>query len=240
MANVKVVPDQNAVGYAAAEYFLDVYQRSVTARGCFCVALSGGSTPRYLHRLLANEAFSRRIDWAEVDLYWSDERCVPPDHPDSNYRMARQTLIDFVPIPQTNVHRILAELDPQVAAADYERVLKAGFTAEDSRFDLILLGMGSDGHTASLFPGSAALDVHDRLVVANYVEKLSAWRITFTAPFINAAAHVVFMVTGEEKADALRAVLKGEHHPHKLPAQFIKPEDGELLWIVDEAAASRL
>lgn len=240
MANVKVVHDQNAVGYAAAEHFLDVYQRSVTARGRFCVALSGGSTPRYLHRLLASEAFSRRIDWAEVELYWGDERCVPPDHPDSNYRMARQTLIDLVPIPQTNVHRILAELDPQVAAADYERVLEAGFTAEDSRFDLILLGMGGDGHTASLFPGSAALDVRDRLVVANYVEKLSAWRITFTALFINTAAHVVFMVTGEEKADALRAVLKGEHHPQKLPAQFIKPENGELLWIVDEAAASRL
>src|SRR5690606_983517 len=174
--------------------------------------------------------------------FWGDERTVPPDHPDSNYRMAKEALLDFVALPASNVHRISGELEPARAAAEYEQTLRSFFAkrAGKTRFDLILLGMGDDGHTASLFPDTEALNETERLVVANHVPKLDTWRITLTAPIINDAAHVAFLVAGAGKAAVLKRVLQGPRQPHKLPSQLIQPVDGELVWLLDKAAASEL
>jgi 6-phosphogluconolactonase len=192
------------------------------------------------------------VDWTAVQVFWGDERCVPPDHPDSNYRMARETLLDHVPLPAGNVHRIRGELPPTQAAAEYERELHAFFSlpplgaatrreAPMASFDLVLLGMGSDGHTASLYPGTLAIHETERWVTAHRVEKLDAWRITLTPPALNAAAQVTFVVSGTpcgRKAEALRQVLAGPYRPQELPAQVIRPAPGRLCWLVDREAAA--
>lgn len=239
MAEIKIVPDQDALAEAAARYFVAAFQDAVRQQGRFRVALSGGSTPRRMHTLLASEPFAQQIDWSLVDVFWSDERCVPPDHPDSNYRMAHDTLLNFVPILASNIYRIPAELSPAGAAASYAKTLHTVFT-DAPRMDLLFLGMGDDGHTASLFPGTSALNEYDRWVVANYVEKLAAWRITWTAAAINAAARIAFLVAGKEKSQRLHEVLRGAYDPQNLPSQLIKPENGELLWLIDQAAATAL
>jgi 6-phosphogluconolactonase len=239
MDNVTIFPDGQALAQAAAEQVVQRAAESIAQRGRFDLVLSGGSTPRAMHQILASEAYSHQVDWSHVHVFWGDERCVPPNHPDSNYRMADETLLSHVPLPAANIHRIRAEQEPHHAADDYDRELKT-FFGNSPRFDLLLLGMGDDGHTASLFPGTAALDEKDRWVVANYVEKLGVWRITLTAPAINAAVEIVFLVSGYNKAESLQHVLDGPHEPHKLPSQLINPEQGELRWFVDEAAASRL
>jgi len=200
---------------------------------------------------LATPELMTRVDWRRVLLFWGDERCVPPDDPASNYRMAREALLDHVPIPAGNVHRMRGEMEPGEAAAEYERTLRAFLTpaleetsAVDgvpvSRFDLILLGMGEDGHTASLFPRSSALGERKRMAVATYVDNLQSWRVTLTPVLINAAAQVTFIVSGEHKAEALRQVLSGPHQPDLLPAQAVRPRSGSLLWMVDAAAATLL
>jgi 6-phosphogluconolactonase len=205
------------------------------------MGLSGGSTPRALFRLLANPDFAPRIDWSRVHIFWGDERCVPPDHQDSNYGMARETLLDHVPLPEDNICRIRGEIDPQQAAAEYEQVLRIFFSNADTpRFDLLLQGMGDDGHTASLFAGTQALYERTRWVIENYVPKLEMWRITLTVGAINAAAHVIFLVTGQNKAATLREVLNGPHQPEYYPSQLVQPADGELIWMADAAAAARL
>jgi len=200
------------------------------------VALSGGSTPRATYTLLASDEFAARVDWPRVHVLWGDERCVPPDHPESNYRMARETLLDKIPIPAENVYRIRGELPPDQAATAYQAELEA-ILGTIGRFDLILLGMGEDGHTASLFPGTAAIHEQTRWVVAHYVDKLSAWRVTLTPVVINAAARVTFLVSGAGKAERLREVLDGPHQPDVLPAQIVRPTGGRLLWLADAAAA---
>ena len=220
-------PDDLARG--AAAHFVEATKQTIDERGQFHVALSGGSTPKRLHHILAAE-FKSAVDWSKVWIYWGDERTVPPDHPDSNYRMAKETLLDFVPIPAGNIHRIMAELDPHEAADQYNAVVKP------IDFDLIFLGMGDDGHTASLFPHTEALKVMDRDVVANHVPKLDTWRITLTIPKINAAKQVMFLVAGDSKAETLAHVLKGEHQPEDYPSQFIKP----ALWLVDAAAYAQM
>ena len=239
MSDFKMYPDAASLARAAAEHFATLAERSLGRRGCFAVALAGGSTPRSTYALLACDRFASRLDWSRIHAFWSDERCVPPDHPDSNHRMAREALLDRVPIPRTNVHRIEGELPPHRAAGAYqaelERVLGPG-----GRFDLVLLGMGEDGHTASLFPGSAAIHEWARWVVAVYVEKLSMWRITLTPAAINAAAHVTFIVAGASKAERLRDVLMGSYRPLVLPAQIVRPAGGRSLWLLDAAAASDL
>jgi 6-phosphogluconolactonase len=230
------------VARAAAEEVVRLAGEAVRAHRRFSVALSGGSTPRALFRLLA--AARDRIDWSAVHVFWGDERHVPPDHADSNYRMARETLLDHVSIPAANIHRIPGE-DPDAAhaAALYEEELVEAFALAPRqlpRFDLVLLGLGAEGHTASLFPDSAALHERERRVVAVFVPKLDAHRITLTPPVLNHAAAVIFLVSGADKAAALAAVLDGEREGERqvdlYPAQIVRPEHGTLLWLVDRAA----
>jgi 6-phosphogluconolactonase len=209
--------------------------------GRFTVALAGGSTPRSLYSMLASSEFVDRISWPQVYLFWSDERCVPPDHADSNYRMANESLISRVPIPVGNIHRMEGEGEPKTSASRYEAVLKRVLQLSDKgipRFDLVLLGMGEDGHTASLFPDSEALQETKRLVTAVYVEKLKSYRFTLTLPVLNHAANVFFLVAGESKAGILRKVFLGNDGPEKYPVLGVKPQDGRVLWFADQAAAS--
>lgn len=241
MDKLKIYADEYRLARTAAEFFVTTARQAIEANGRFSVALSGGSTPESLHTLLATDTYAPRIDWANVHIFWGDERCVPPDNIDSNYRSANQMLLDSVPIPTENVHRMQGEIEPAQAAQSYEAELRAFFGDSDlPRFDLIYLGLGADGHTASLFPHTDALQAEDQWVVPNYVEDIRAWRLTLTAPAINAAANVVFLVTGDRKAAILREVLQGEQQPDKLPAQMIQPTDGKLVWLLDESAAQML
>lgn len=239
MPDIQTYPDADSLARAAAERFVGLAEDAVADRGQFVVALSGGSTPRAAYTLLASENLSRRVAWKRVHVFWGDERCVPPDHSESNYRMARETLLDRVPIPSENVHRVRGELPPHQAAAAYQGELQS-VLGSVGRLDLVLLGMGKDGHLASLFPGIEAVHEQVQWVVACYVEKLSAWRVTLTPPMINSAAHIVFLVSGSGKAARLKEVLAGPYRPDVLPAQVVKPTDGSLLWMVDDAAASCL
>jgi 6-phosphogluconolactonase len=244
---IRVVEDAAALARAAAE---EVTQRAVEAartQRCFRIALAGGSTPRALYRLLADAVEfppAARFPWSATQIFWGDERHVPPDHPDSNYRMAREALLDHVPLPAANVHRIPAE-DPDAAGAAvrYDAELSQAFAltaAELPRFDLVLLGLGPEGHTASLFPGSDVIRESTLRVAAPYVPKLAAFRITLTPPVLNHAAAVVFLVSGADKAPALAAVIEGEPQPDLYPAQIVRPRNGTLLWLVDRTAAQRL
>ncbi len=242
MFELRVYPDSGLLMRAAAERFVSLYEAASARQGHFSVALAGGSTPQGLYGLLADEMFSRYIDWSQVHFFWGDERCVPPDHADSNYRMARLALFDHVNIPSGNIHRIHAEKDPFQAADEYEAELYQFFKGrgDQVRLDLVLLGMGEDGHTASLFPGTAALEETERLVVANEVPQLATWRITLTAPVLNAAHNVLFLVSGASKAETLHAVMEGGYRPHELPAQLVEPPEGQMAWLVDEAAGKLL
>jgi len=231
----------DALMEAAAEGFVGAAAAAVRARGRFAVALAGGATPRRLYALLASPPYASRVDWARVHVFWGDERCVPPDDPMSNYRMACVALLAHVPLPAENVHRIRGEDDPDAAAAAYERELREAFAGPPvARFDLVLLGMGGNGHTASLFPGGAAIHETERWVMADYVAEMSMWRVTLTPVVINAAAEVVFLVSGPEKAATLKRVLEGPYQPDALPAQVVAPAAGRLRWLVDTAAAAAL
>ena len=241
---ILVCRDLEEVSHRAAELFVRLADEAVSSTGRFAVALSGGATPRALYALLATDQFRQRVRWPAVHLFWGDERCVAPDHPESNYRVAGEVLFDQAPIPVQNIHRMPAEYaDHARAAAEYEQTLRAFFSVGAGGlpcFDLILLGMGEDGHTASLFPGTAAVAETERLVVANYVEKLGTHRLTLTVPVINRADHVAFLISGESKAWVLREVLEGEQQPQRLPSQLIRPVGGKLVFIVDRAAAKEL
>jgi len=229
------------VARGAAERFVELGQAAIDARGCFSVGLAGGSTPKRTYELLASEAYREQLNWSKVHIFFGDERCVPPDHSESNYRMANEALISRVSIPPPNVHRINGLGDAVANASLYEDELRTFFNpASWPRFDLVLLGMGDDGHTASLFPGTKALVEPRAWVVANWVEKFGAFRITLTAPAINHAANIAFLVTGATKAERLLEVLRGALDPEKLPSQLIQPLDGSLFWLVDKAAAGRL
>ncbi len=244
--DLRILADGDEVCRVAAEEFVRLAEEAVRARGRFTVAISGGSTPRALYRLLADEraGLRARVSWGHVHVFWGDERHVPPEHPDSNYRMAHEALLSWVPVPPGHVHRIPAENpDAAKAAGEYAQVLRACFdlaAGRFPRFDLILLGMGPDGHTASLFPGTDAVHEKTRLVVAPWVDTLNGHRITLTPPVLNHAARVVFLVCGEEKAAALRAVLQGDSQPDRFPAQAVRPVNGRLTWMVDRAAARLL
>jgi 6-phosphogluconolactonase len=243
-STVRVFPSAGLVQRAAAELLADAAVEAVRARGRFAVALAGGSTPRGAYELLAREPLRVRVPWADVHVFWGDERHVPPDHPDSNYRMAREALLAHVPLPEGNVHRIPAENpDASAAAAAYEQTLRHVFATSAGkapRFDLIFLGMGPDGHTASLFPRGHAMEERARLAVAERVESVGGWRITLTLPVLNAAAQVVFLVTGADKAPALAMVLGPEGAGSGLPAALVRPREGRLLWLVDAPAARLL
>jgi 6-phosphogluconolactonase len=244
VSEVRVLADVEELMRAAADEVARRADEAVREHGRFAWALSGGSTPRDLYRLLASPPHRDRMPWSAIHVFWGDERHVPPDHPDSNYRMAHEALLSKVPIPPAQVHRIKGEHpDARQAAEDYEQTLRACFqvsAGQRPRFDLILLGLGPEGHTASLFPGTQALHETRRLVVSSWVGKLFTERITLTPPVLNNAAGVIFLVSGEEKALALKAVLEGPDEPEQLPAQLIRPAHGRLLWLVDRAAASLL
>jgi 6-phosphogluconolactonase len=239
--DVQIFDDAESVARDAAEEFVRLSLEAVEECGAFSVALSGGTTPRRVYELLASDEYGGRVDWQKVHVFFGDERTVPPDHAESNYRMAREALLSRVNIPAENVHRIEGLGDAAANASDYESVMRGFFgDAEWPRFDLIFLGMGDDGHTASLFPRTSALEEARAWVAANWVEKLGAWRITLTAPAINAARRVVFLVTGASKAGRLAEVLNGAHDPPRLPSQMIRPRDGALTWFVDRAAAAKI
>jgi 6-phosphogluconolactonase len=213
-------------------------QEAMDERGRFAVALAGGSTPKATYEVLARD-YANELDWSRVHVFFGDERTVPPDHEDSNYRMAYETLLSHVPVG--SVHRMRGELPPDEAAAAYEEELRAFFGQVDvPRFDLILCGLGEDGHTLSLFPETAALDVNDRWVVANPVLKLGTTRLTLTIPVLNASRAVTFLVAGESKAEALKEVLEGDADPRAYPAKLVRPESRDLTLMVDQAAARLL
>jgi 6-phosphogluconolactonase len=228
---------------AAAEEVIRAATEAVAQRGRFAIALSGGSTPKNLYTLIAANA-SANLPWDRMFFFWGDERHVPPDDPDSNYRMAKETLLSKVAIPPANIFRVPAENpDAAAAASAYEQTLRKFFTltpGEFPRFDLILLGMGPDGHTASLFPDTAALHEKSRLVVANWVEKVNGSRITLTLPVLNAARCVAFLVSGTDKAAVLHEVLEGNAPAERYPSKLVRPDAGKLIWFVDRAAASGL
>jgi 6-phosphogluconolactonase len=241
---IRVFENADLVAEAAAELFARAARQAVEAGQPFNVALSGGSTPVRLFKLLAAEPYRDRVPWGGVQFFWGDERTVAPDHPESNFGAANEALLSKLDLPQANVHRIRAELrDPEEAAADYEAELRSHFglaDAEFPRFDLTFLGMGADGHTASLFPGTEALEERRRLAVAQWVEKLGAHRITLTYPTFNNASCILLLVTGGEKAETLREVLEGPVDPPRYPVQLVRPESGELFWYIDEAAGRLL
>jgi len=247
-SQVAPFPTADAVVADAAGRFVSVAAQAVRGTGRFVVALAGGSTPKRLYERLATPEYATRVDWAHTHVFFGDERCVPPDDPASNYRMTRLALLDRVPVPAANVHRMRGEDDPTAAAGAYERELRALFATpdgppsvrSDGRFHLVLLGMGSNGHTASLFPGLTAVRERERWVMAEYVAEVAAWRITLTPPILNAAAQVVFLVLGADKAPMLKRVLQGPARPDDLPAQSIAPRDGTLTWLVDADAARDL
>lgn len=244
-ATVCILPDSKALARAGADAIARAAREAMAAHGSFSIALSGGSTPKAIFELLARDhaAGGCPVEWEKAHAFFGDERCVPQDHPDSNYRMASEALLSKVPIPPPQVYRVQTELGETTAAerciADLRKVCQPASGAVP-RLDLIMLGMGNDGHTASLFPETTALNEQNAWVVANWVPKLSAHRITFAYPLINAAKEVLFIAGGAEKASMLRNVLRGDPSGQTYPSQNIKPANGKLVWLVDEAAAALL
>jgi 6-phosphogluconolactonase len=235
--SVNVYDSSEELAQVAAREFAARADEATRERGRFAVVLAGGSTPKATYEILASD-YADRIDWGNVHVFFGDERAVPPDHEDSNYRMAREALLDHIPVG--SVHRMQGEFPPDEAAEAYEEDLRRFFGAEDlPRFDLILLGTGGDGHTASLFPETSALEVHDRWVVANPVLKLETTRITLTVPVLNAARAVCFLVAGEGKAGPVAEILEGDPDPREYPASLIQPQGGPE-WMLDRPAASLL
>lgn len=232
---IRIFADYDRLSLAAADLFANRARRAVAERGRFCVALAGGGTPRRCYQLLANPPLRNEVPWSKVHVFWGDERCVPADDPRSNARMARQTLLDLVPLPPEQIHPMVCDGDPQGYAPVYEQLLRDLFTPDGSRFDLVLLGLGEDGHTASLIPGTPAPQERKRLVVPLRAPGDDFCRLSLTVPVLNRARQLVFLVSGLDKSRILQQVLYGP--PRRFPAQFIDPEDGELLWLIDRAAA---
>ena len=242
-AEIRTLTTPQELFASAAEHVVYAANEAVTARGRFTIALSGGSTPKSLYNLLATNARTT-LPWEQTLFFWGDERHVPPTDPESNYRMVDEAMLSKVPVPPANVFRMPAENpDAEAVAETYEQTLRKVFQLGPNdvpQFDLILLGMGPDGHTASLFPGTAGLKEKSRLVIANWVEKLKTYRLSFTLPVINAARSVAFLVSGTDKAPVLKAVLEGNDPGEQYPAKLVQPKDGKLIWFLDRAAASAL
>jgi 6-phosphogluconolactonase len=238
-AEVKIYLDRSELASAAAEHFIDQAIIAIETKGTFRVALAGGSTPKATYSLLASTTYAGRLDWKLVHFFWGDERCVPPDHAYSNFRMAREALLDHIPIPASNIHRMRGENIPDQAARDYENELRGFF--QQSPFDLILLGLGDDGHTASLFPNSPVLQETNRWVRAvehNRPPPPLVTRLTLTLPIINSASQVTFLASGESKSQRLEQIFTTQFPTEiTLPAQLVQPVSGNLLWLVDQAAA---
>ena len=235
-------PDTDMLSRDAAQYVVRLAAESIAMHGRFTIALSGGTTPQKLYALLGNEPYCSQIDWTRVEIFWSDERCVPLDSEDSNYLLAHRVLQSKIPITTSQIHPMPAnEADRDAASAAYTEEMRHVFaTSGVPNFDLIQLGMGPEGHTASLFPQQASLREQQRLVMPVIVPKPPPPRLTFTPPVLNAARHILFLVTGSEKADAIRAILEGEYNPDEYPAQIVRPTHGEVVWMLDQGAASKL
>ena len=241
--NVAIYPDIDTISRHAAEYVVRLASEAITTRGRFMMALSGGGTPRQLYSLLASDPYRRQIDWTFVEIFWSDERCVPPDDAESNYYMAREVMLSRLEeLPVTQVHRMPADMpDRDAASQTYSDEMRRVFRTNGvPSFDLIQLGMGPEAHTCSLFPHQPSLHEQARLVMPVSVPKPPPDRLTFTPPILNAARHVLFLATGADKADALREVLQGEYNPDEYPAQLVRPRNGEVTWMVDTSIARNL
>lgn len=232
---IQMACDRDQLAKMAAGRIVEAAEGAIGKTGRFSLVLSGGSTPKALYELLAEAPYKDQVEWDKVHIFFGDERCVAPDHADSNYRMANEAMLSKLPIPPAQVHRMRGEIAPVDAAAEYDALLRSFFAIDGP--DVVLLGLGDDAHTASLFPHTAALSADDKLCVSNWVEKLKATRLTMTASFLNRAHEVIFLVAGATKADAVRQVLEGESDPDRLPAQRIKPSDGQLIWLLDVQAA---
>lgn len=238
---LQIFEDKAQLSKAAAELFVKSAREAVQQNGRFTLALTGGSSPVQLYDLLAQQPYMEQVPWEKTFVFWGDERWVPLTDDRSNARMAMETILNKVPVPAAQIYPMWEDgKEPEEFANKYEQLLKEHFSQQAPRFDLILLGMGDDGHTASLFPGTAVLHETSRLVQAYYLEPQSMYRITLTAPLINQANKVCFLTFGSNKAPALHEVLEGERNPEKYPSQLIQPENGELIWLVDESAASKL
>ena len=240
--DIRIHASLQELSIAAAEIVIQSAQEAIAERGRFSISLSGGSTPRALYTLLAQAGYRERIQWSHVDIFWGDERCVPPEHPDSDYGMARAALLDHLPAPfHPGIYRMEGELLPELAARNYEIALRSYFGSDPvASFDLLLLGMGEDGHTASLFPGTQPIHETERWVCAHYIPRLSAFRLTLTPPILNRSRTVLFLATGRNKAAVLTEVLFSEKNLDRLPSQVIQPYSGNLIWLTDQEAASKL
>lgn len=237
---IRIFKDANEISAEAAEIFVQSAREAIAAKGTFTVALTGGSSPKQLHNLLSTPAYSEQVDWDNVHIFWGDERWVPMEDDRSNAKMAFETLLNFVHIPTGQIYPMYdAVKTPEEFAAVYEQWIK-DVVSTDGVFDLIFLGMGDDGHTASLFPGTGVLHEQDKWVAAYYLQAQDMYRITLTAPLINRAKKIVVITFGEKKTHALYEVLEGEHNPELYPSQLLKPENGELIFLTDEVAASQL
>ncbi|OKL40460.1 6-phosphogluconolactonase [Pontibacter flavimaris] len=237
---VTIFKDTSYLSQRAAELFVDAAQEAVQKNGRFIVALTGGSSPKELYQLLAKAPYKDQVPWEQTYIFWGDERWVPLTDDRSNFKMAKELLLDKVPVPQEQVFPMWADMEPETYALKYEQFLKDLFKDQAPAFDLILLGMGDDGHTASLFPHTGVLQEQEKWVDAYYLKPQSMHRITLTAPLLNQAKRILFMTFGENKARALHEVLEGARNPQEFPSQLISPEHGEIYWFVDDKAASRL
>ena len=241
---VRIYDNVEQLSRAAAEWFVQLASDAVARSGRFTVALAGGLTPKRLYQLLAEPPYRDQIDWPRWEIFWNDERAVPPDHPESNYKMAWDALLSRVPVDRSRVHRMPGEAaDADQTAIAYQREIAAALAVSAEgpppTLDLVLLGIGEDGHTASLFPYTEALEEHSRWVVANHVPQRSMYRLTMTLPILNQARHVVFLVTGAGKAAVLSEILEGPSEPRRLPSQAVQPTDGQLCWLLDRQAAGQ-
>jgi 6-phosphogluconolactonase len=238
----RVWPTPGEVAAGAAELFVSAASAAAEAHGVVRIAVSGGTTPKVMFALLADQSapWFARVPWDKLHLFWVDERCVPPTDAESNYRMTNEAMLSKVPLPAEQIHRMKGELEPEVAASQYEADIRAEFGTGDPVFDLVLLGMGDDGHTASLFPHTQALHETARLVVANHVPQKDTWRVTLTWPVINRARKVAFLIEGSGKAQVLDDVLLGAYDPESKPSQLIRPDSGKLTFLLDAAAAAKL
>jgi len=236
-----IAKDNNALSLELAAWMVDYIAATLKKRDRFTLVLSGGSTPQKLNTLLAASPYKEKIDWQKLHIFWGDERFVPFEDSRNNAKMAFDTLLNHVPVPASQIHIMRTNLAPELSAAAYEKTLKQYFPADadSSSFDLVLLGMGDDGHTLSLFPGTHAMHIEDKLVTSLFLEQQDMYRITLTAPIVNRAACVAFLVSGGGKAPALKEVIEGDYQPDLYPAQVIQP-NGELHWFLDEAAAANL
>jgi 6-phosphogluconolactonase len=237
---LNIYKDADELSKEVAEWMINYIATTLKTKGIFTLVLSGGSTPQKLNKLLASSPYKERIDWGKVHIFWGDERYVPFEDDRNNAKMAFETLLNHVPVPADQIHKIQTNIFPEQSAMEYEKILRQYFHSPAKNFDLVVLGMGDDGHTLSLFPGTETVYEENKMVMAYFLQSQNMYRITLTAPVINRAAMIAFLATGSGKAAALKEVIEGDYKPDLYPSQVIKPIYGQLYWFVDEAAAAKL